>query len=147
MADFSKPTHRGVRQGGYTIVEVMVASIIMAVSISAAVFMLLNSSSQRTGSDHYRQALAFLREETEDFNRHFFRYGGLALTAGPQGIETVNLDNVAHISGNVSLDIQNADRQISGITVPAKKLILRISWPENGSNSSITIVKIITAIQ
>jgi prepilin-type N-terminal cleavage/methylation domain-containing protein len=147
-----KTASRNVDQRGFTIVEVMMATAILGLAISAITIMLMNASSIKLAADHLRQVRAIAKEEEEDITYHFYHYD--LLFAGSQNlIPNLYLDRSATNPGgipatrNITIEVPNAPK-IGGVDAPPyKRIKTTITWNENGINTSITLSRLITKVR
>lgn len=132
---------KALREAGFTLIEVMVASVILGMTVSAIVFMVLNSSALRLSNDHNRQARAIAQEELEDPARHFFRYGNL-----DGNNSDINLDHaegssqvatVAHRDFTITV----VDTVVDGVAIQFNRHKSTVTWSENGRNTGVTLYK------
>jgi prepilin-type N-terminal cleavage/methylation domain-containing protein len=137
------------RESGMTLVEVMVAATILAISVSALTIMIGNSDVLGMESDHYRQARIIAQHELEDPWSHFLQYDDGAHSSediylDPQAPERDTLrarDNVAK-STIVQGDLGD------GVKIPFRTVQVAISWTErSGKARSLTLRKRITKVQ
>lgn len=138
-------------QRGFTLVEVMVASILLALTVSAVAIMIANSSNVKLVNDHYRQARIIAQEELEDPVHHFINYlgaassgGGIQFDYGEPGLVATTANRVANRAVIVSPEVYVP---ILGVNVPVKKISSTVTWTENGKGQSVTLYKVITRVQ
>jgi prepilin-type N-terminal cleavage/methylation domain-containing protein len=128
-------------QRGFSLVEVMVASVVLGLTVSAVAIMIVNSSALRLGNDHDRQARIIVQEELEDPVHHFSFYDG-----------TGNIDNAsifldfgeadqAATTATRNLTVSNRTMDILGTSVPYKQVVSAISWTEGGQARSVALAK------
>ncbi|MDB5103253.1 MAG: hypothetical protein JWP91_942 [Fibrobacteres bacterium] len=136
---------------GFTLVEVMVASIILGMTVSAISIMIVNASNLRLGSDHNRQARLIAQEELEDTQHHFFNYGhGLPLIndtirldpGEPEQASTLATRNLGISSSNLVLNIDGTP-----VSIPYQVMSSNVAWSEGGKPVSVTLSKRITQVR
>lgn len=144
MPVFKNPASRkrNYREGGFTLIEVMAASVILGMTVAAVVFMILNSSALRVANDHNRQARAIVLEELEDPQHHFLMYVGMGGLANAH----IFLDNAE--PGQVGTDAVRTltvtpltAAPYAGVSTQYQLLRSTITWSENGRNTNVTLYK------
>lgn len=145
---------------GLTLVEVMVASVILGLVVTAVTVMIGNSDFLRFNNDHFRQARIIAQEELEDTDRHFLNYGTqsggmvdlinalIFLDYSEPGLRPMRAyRNVTTTS--VPVPPNEADKVFPGddIRVPYKVVQSTVTWEEAGKTFSVTLSKRIVAVK
>lgn len=137
------------RKRGFTLVEVLISSAILGLTVSAVTIMIGNSKILQASSDHYRQAQIIAEEEMEDPNDHFLNYNSLKT----MDHEPINLDNhessqaptVAYRDQTAPDD--SADVFGDNVLVHYRRIQSTVSWTESGRTDSVTLFKRVTQVR
>lgn len=141
------PTHHPPRpEAGVTLVEVMVASIILGLTVSAIAYMIINSTVLRLANDHNRQARIYAQEELEDPDRHFFNYDGIGNDNSDLQFDVGDIDIKAS-SAHIKISTVARTATIKNITIPYKEVRSKITWTENDRADSLTLGKVVTKVR
>lgn len=134
----ARPT---IRQAGFTLVELMVASTILGMTATAAVAMVLNMGILESSGDHARQARLIVSEELEDPRRHYHRYE--TISPGVQIPDAIDLDaeSASPLPASVVMTYESTDINIAGTIVPYKSIRATVSWTEDGTGQSVILFK------
>lgn len=137
---------------GFTLVELMVSSLILGLTVSAVAFMIINSSVLRMQNDHSRQARIIAQEELEDTEHHFLQYSPSTIMPGFAD-RALNLDH-----GETYITVANRNLIVTrgnfpvppiapALMVPYQRLVSTVTWTEDGVEKSVTLVKRITQVR
>ncbi|MDB5050485.1 MAG: hypothetical protein JWO30_3556 [Fibrobacteres bacterium] len=138
------PPKASFGEAGFTLVEVLVASIILGLTVSAVSAMIINSSLLRSINEHNRQARVIAQEELEDLAHHFIRYPVGEMDA------PINLDDgpgLVAVPANRTVTAGLHTVNILGVDVEYQSLDSKVAWSENGQNQNVTISKRITRVK
>lgn len=132
---------------GFTLIELMVASVLLGLTVSAVAIMIVNASVMRLVNDHFRQARIIAQEELEDPVHHYFNYDGLGSIVN--GAISLDFNEPAQAPTpafrNLTLSVQT--QTIAGTLVPFKTMASNVSWSENGQNFTVTMAKRVTKVR
>lgn len=138
-------------QAGFSIIEVMAAAMVLALTAAGASVLLINASSMKYFSDHRRQARMIVKELTEDPTHNYRNYNGLTTgTSDPGSPYRLDwTDNYSGIATTASVTVtEPATLTIQGTAgIPYKVVSSTLSWTENGTAASLTLRKILTRAQ
>ena len=132
--------------GGFTLLEVMVASVIVVISIAAVVAMVRKGQELTSDDGHRRIARSLITTKLESSTYDYTNYGNLS--AGST-IDTVVIDTrgttakTDDIKGVRTITV-GAEQTITGtssISVPYKVLTLRVTWQEPEGMDTVQIQK------
>lgn len=139
----ARPRPRGALQAGFTLLEVLVASAILGMTVSAVVVMVGNSDALRSSNDHNRQARIIAQEELEDPAHHFLNYDGMAGFIVPQPIDLDYQEPDQAATGALrTLTVAATQATLSdGVIVPFKRVVSSVGWSEGGRNVSVTLAR------
>jgi Tfp pilus assembly protein PilV len=132
--------------GGFTLLEVMVASVIVVISIAAVVAMVRKGQELTSDDGHRRIARSLITTKLESSTYDYTNYGNLADTSitdsviidtrgtattadDIKGVRTITVANEQTIAGT------------AGITVPYKLLTFRVIWREPEGMDTVQIQK------
>ncbi len=140
---------RHLRESGMTLVEVMVASVILGISVSALTIMIGNSDVIGIESEHYRQARIIALHELEDPWSHFLNYAGAAhpnedilLDVLDTERDTVRARDIVAKSAITQADLGD------GLLFPYRTVQVAVTWKEkSGKALSLTLRKRIVNMQ
>lgn len=148
----SAPTSPMPAQAGYTLVEVMVSSLILALAVSGIVAMIINAGSRQAVNDHNRQARMIVREELEDDRRNAYQYANPLMPG--ENNNGIYLDHNLPSGGIGTLRIVTitslatpAICALPGVNVPYRKIVASLGWYESGKATSLTISRRIVQVQ
>jgi len=133
-------------RGGFTLIEVMIASVIVIISIAAVVAMVRKGQELSSDDGHRRIARSLITTKLESSTYDYTNYGNLADTSITdsvvidtrgtatttdelKGVRTITVGNEQTVAGT------------AGITVPYKLLTFRVIWREPEGMDSVQIQK------
>ena len=131
----------GPVQAGFTLMEVMVAAVILGMTVSAVAIMIINASDFRLGNDHYRQARVIAQEELEGLNYHFFAYPFFPLFAQAISLDFAEGGQTPTVAARTVTPSPQANQVIQGINVPYMTIVSSITWNDAGRPMSVAISK------
>ncbi len=134
-----RPALQGQR--GFTLVEIMVSSLIFSLCLFGITAMLHRGTEIEVTGDHRRQARSFIHAAFEQPEFGYSRYRALIPT---DRVDTVILD--AHsdypIEGYLNIRVSDELTQsLGGKTIPYKEISMALSWNEVDKPDSVVIVK------
>lgn len=140
-------SHRG--QSGFSLLEVLIASTIMGLVITAMVAVVSTVERTDITADQYRQARIFLKQEMENVGRHYSQYAGVA---GYTSSNALRLDanpqtGYAGIPASIELVISPGSHTVSGLPVAFKRVWATVTWTDqNQKVRSMSLSKLITEL-
>ena len=134
------------RKGGFTIIETLIAAIVLGLIVIGMVSMIRMGREMDVTSDHHRQARAFIHAALERPEYHFSQY---KLLDPGSSIDTVTIDpetypktGLLHITvSNTLYDIIHSD------SIPYKEISMSLVWDEVDGPDTISVSKRISSVQ
>lgn len=134
-----------------TIVEVMVASVVLGMVVSATTVMIGNSDFMRLNGDHYRQARIISQEELEDPSRHFLNFGTIANLNQSIVLDYNEGATRSPITANRLVSVSSSQQKLPGdannIDVPYKLVSSEVNWSEGGRTHRVTLYKRVVQVK
>lgn len=129
---------------GFTLVEVMVASSILGLTVAAVAAMISNSSLIRSANDHNRQARIIAQTVLEQPAYHYTSYATVLPFVSAIKLDTAGDPATAGATYSVAVN-PNTVFQL-GLPVNYKQLTSTISWSESGRGKNLILKKRITSL-
>lgn len=139
----------GSGQAGLSLVEVLIASTILGLLITAMVAVTANVARIDSGVDQFRQARNFLKEEIEDPHRHYSKYASITGYANYPGLH-LDVNPETGYSGIPALaSVVVSDPQVSvtlnGVVVDYKRVRASMTWTDHDlAAQNLVLIKLVT---
>jgi hypothetical protein len=135
---------------GYTLVEVLVGSLLVA-AVAIAVFQVFSQGSTINRKEITRRRAYQDLERILERPKYSYRGGNYTstdLAVGTRPDTTVTLDSsrTPPLTGTMSVRIDTTTYTYSGTTIPSKKVTAKLTWTDNGVASSESLQTIITLV-
>jgi prepilin-type N-terminal cleavage/methylation domain-containing protein len=148
-----KPTRtKFTRLAGYTLVELMVAAVLLGICVSGVMTMISVGRQAELDNSIRRQARIFAANQMESDQYNYTQYPATAGMASPP--DTINRDTIPKIVPTISVTVSPESsavwNQIGGgsISFQYQKVTVAVSWlKKNGNMESVGFQKIIAAIK
>jgi hypothetical protein len=142
-------------ENGYSLVEAMVAALVLALAITGAMSMIGSGREQEYGQNLRRQAWSLAATALEDTAYHYSRYDLLA--AGVSSRDTL-LDSLMGRSITATLTVRVFAEDDNGfvnwgsfdpptLTVHYRRIRSKVAWTVDGSRDSVEMVKRVTKVK
>jgi prepilin-type N-terminal cleavage/methylation domain-containing protein len=138
-------------QKGFTLVEVMVASVILGLTVSAVAIMIINSSVIRATNDHFRQARNLAHQQLEDQAFHMFNFPNIVdQTANTPFRLDFNEPALQFVPANRQISV--ATRNFAGfavapLNVQYRRVRCTVTWTENTLAQSLVLRKRVVKVR
>jgi len=128
-------------QAGFTLVEMIVAGIIISVAIVAVATVARKSREIDVTFQHHRAARAIIDSALESAAYHYDNYDNLADVEQTVLIEDRG-DSLDNISGKLTVKVTSAStNDLSANAIPYKEVAGSVAWSEPEGTQTITIIK------
>jgi hypothetical protein len=132
---------------GFSLIEILVSSLIITLSVIALVTVIRKGSELVITESHRKRARSVIDSCFESPSYHYSNYWGLAnvnrsVLIDPRDAGIDGDDLMGSLAIKVAVDTVKA----GGTNVPAKKVIISVSWKEPEGLQSIILEKHITKI-
>jgi len=135
-----------VNNKGFTLVEILVAGVVIALSLFATVAMVRKGQEMIALDKHRRMARGIIERTLENSQYLPENYNNLVTITSPTPKDTV-IDQKVNIHGNLTVAISAEQPAING--VPYRVITAAINWAELGSagNETVSINKWLADVQ
>jgi prepilin-type N-terminal cleavage/methylation domain-containing protein len=125
-------------ENGYTLVETLVAAVILVIVITAAIAAFRKGVELETSDNHRREARTLLHAALErDFDYHNYATVNIC-----DSIHNDTLDRSIGLLADVRTVVTMDTTTYSGQNIPLKKVTVTVNWQEPGAgNDSIQVGK------
>ena len=136
-----------VNNKGFTLVEILVAGVVIALSLFATVAMVRKGQEMIALDKHRRMARGIIERTLEDSDYQPGDYNNLATITSPTPTDTI-IDPKGNIHGSLTVAVGAEQPLINGAAIPYRIITAAITWAELGSasNETVSISKWVTNI-
>ena len=143
---------------GFTIVELLIAAVIMIVATFAVITVLRKSTEIEVEDHHERQArmiIMGLFEDVFDYRAYPNSYGVFSIDSGQTSFDTtyeVVIDKRGFRSnplmGNMNVNVRRDSSDINGVMVHMDRITASIDWKEaDGTRDTVTLRKVLADVE
>lgn len=138
----------GHKPAGFTLVEVLISAVIMALSVIAIVTVIRKSWDINIDNLHRRQARTIIINHLELSDNQYSNFSTLCAACcanGCNSTETVTIDK--NLTGILNINVtSNNSLVIDGITIPLLIVTVKLKWQEMDYMDSVSVEKWLTQV-
>ena len=135
---------RSAKLGGFTIVETLVAAIILAVAILGVVTVTRKSHEMDRGFVHRQRARTIIDSCFEDYEYSYYNYAALQNVAGDTVIIETRSAPHSNLKGILAISVGTAQvAETGGAGLPYNSIVAKVTWNEPEGPDSVVITKCI----
>lgn len=131
--------------GGFTLIEIMVSTLILGLIVSGVLAMIRNSREDELETEYRRQARLIVFEALEDTLYHPSRYAGAPANYPVQANKVKYLNKWQTNQVQADLDItvspEQQETMAAGVVVRYYRITASIQWPTAAPTNAITFTK------
>jgi prepilin-type N-terminal cleavage/methylation domain-containing protein len=123
---------------GFTLVELIVAAIVLALAITSTVTMVRKGQEMIAIDKHRRMARGVIERTLESKDYQPEDYSNLTTITTPTPKDTI-IDPKGDIHGNLTVTVGAEQQTINGVVTPYRVITATITWTEPGSAGKDTV--------